>query len=307
MKKKMTLLLDIRRNPFSYAMLVPAAAFTVLFGYLTYPYIIIAFQKYNYSKGVLGSPFVGLENFMFFLRSNNAANVIFNTVWLNLLSIFFSTILAVSLAVMLNEVRGRAFIKITQTTMLFPNYISWVVVSYLLTTFLSTKSGIINIWLSSIGMEKINFYSMPHYWRTILVIVRVWKGVGMSAVIYLAAIAGIDTSVYEAAVIDGATRFKRIWHITVPLLMPTVCIMTLLSLGKIMYGDFGMIYAIVGDNGLLFKTTDVIDTYIFRILRKTGDPSQSMAIGLLQSLMGFVMVFLSNYAVKRFFPDGALF
>ena len=171
----------------------------------------------------------------------------------------------------------------------------------------STEYGIVNQLLRSLGLEGVNWYTNSGVWPAILVVMRIWKGAGMNAIIFLASITGIDTSLYEAAAIDGANRFQRIFRITLPLIMPTVIIMTLLSLGKIMYGDFGMIYALVGDNGTLYATTDIIDTYVFRALRQVGDMSQSTAIGLFQSLIGFIMVYGSNWLARRFYPDGALY
>lgn len=191
--------------------------------------------------------------------------------------------------------------------MLFPHYISWVVVSYILLAIFSNKNGLANQLLNALGMKSVSWYTKADVWPTILVWMKIWKSAGMNAVIYLAAITGIDESIYESATIDGANRFQRIVSITVPLIMPTVCIMTLLAVGKIMNGDFGMIYALVGDQGILYETTDVIDTYVYRVLRQTGDPSQSMAIGLFQSLIGLVMVVGSNWIVKHTFHEGALF
>lgn len=298
---------DIARNPFSYLLLLPAMAYVLLFGYLTYPYMVIAFQDFNYQLGVFGSPFVGFKNFEFFLRSTNAVRVTFNTLYLNFLFIITGTAVSLLLALMFNEIRSKAFIRVSQTVMLFPYYLSWVVISYMLLAFFSNKNGMMNIILKSVGMKGIPWYTRADVWPEILVLMRIWKGAGMNAVIYLAAITGIDESIYEAATIDGATRFQRIVHVTIPLVMPTVCIMTLLSIGKIMYGDFNMIYAIIGDNGILYETTDIIDTYVFRVLRQTGDPSQAMAISLFQSVVGFIMVFGSNAIVRRTFNDGALF
>ncbi len=298
---------DISRNPFSYALILPAMVYVFIFGYLTYPYMIIAFQDFNYQLGVWGSPFVGFKNFEFFLNSTNASRVTFNTLFLNLLFLATGTVFALILALMFNEVRSRPFVRVTQTVMLFPHYLSWVVISYMLLAIFSNKNGLMNLMLKSVGLKGIPWYTRPDLWPGILVAMRIWKGAGMSAVIYLAAITGIDESIYESAVIDGATRWKRIIHVTIPLIMPTVSIMTLLSIGRIMYGDFGMIYALIGDNGILYPTTDIIDTYVFRVLRQTGNPSQAMAISLFQSVLGFIMVFGSNALVRRKFGDGALF
>ena len=215
--------------------------------------------------------------------------------------------MAVLLAILLNELRSKWFIKITQSIMLFPSYISWIMVSYILISLFSTQYGIVNTAIKAFGGEAVNWYTDPKVWPVILVIMKIWKGAGMSAIIFLASIAGIDSSLYEAAAIDGAGRFQMMRRITLPLLMPTIVIMTLLSLGKIMYGDFGMIYALVGDNGTLYKTTDIIDTYIFRSMRQVGDMSQSTAIGLFQSGIGFAMVYGSNWLARKFYPDGALY
>lgn len=303
----MTLPQDVQKNPFSYLLMLPAVAYAFLFGYMTYPYMIIAFKDFNYAQGVWGSAFVGLKNFTFFLKSVNATRVTYNTLFLNLMFILTGTALALVLALVLNELRSTRFKKITQSIMLFPDYLSWVVISYMLMAIFSNKNGLANNLITSMGGKAIAWYTRPEYWPAILIVMRLWKGSGMKSVIYLAAITGIDESIYESAMIDGASRFQRIRYITLPLIMPTVCILTLISIGKIMYGDFNMIYALVGDNGTLYRTTDIIDTYVYRVLRQTGNPSQAMAIGMFQSVLGFILVYGSNRLVKRLFPDGALF
>jgi putative aldouronate transport system permease protein len=298
---------DIIIHPYRYLLLLPAVLYTFIYGYCSYPYMIIAFKKFNFRAGVWGSPFNGLKNFEFFFKSNAAATVIGNTLYLNLLFLVFTTVFSVAMAIMLNEVAHRAFKRVSQSLMLFPHYLSWVVVGYMLYGIFSQEYGILNSIIRTLGGTPVGWYAKPEVWPAILVIMRIWKGSGMSAVIYLAAITGIDSEIYEAAEIDGATRWQQIMRITVPLLMPTVCILTLLSIGKIMYGDFGMIYAIIGDNGVLYPTTDIIDTYIFRALRQTGNPAQAMAISLFQSVIGFLMVFGTNKLASRLFPDGALY
>lgn len=311
-KKRVSLLTDISRNKFSYLIALPAMIYVFIFSYCAYPYIAIAFQRFNYRNNNLWdiltkADWVGFKNFEFFFASQNAFRVTFNTIYLNLLFIITGTFMSVLLAILLNELRNHLFVKTTQSIMLLPNYISWVVVSYILLSIFSSQYGILNKLLISIGQEPVMWYNEADVWPAILVIMRIWKGAGMSAIIFLATIAGIDSSMYEAAQIDGANRFEMIIKITLPLIMPTIIIMTLLSVGKIMYGDFGMIYALVGDNGLLYKTTDIIDTYAFRALRQVGDPSQAMAIGVFQSAVGFVMVYGSNWLARKFFPDGALY
>lgn len=304
---RIKLIRDIANNKWCYLILLPALLYTLVFGYLTLPYIIIAFKNFSYAKGMWGSDFVGLRNFEFFFRSTRAGLVTYNTVVLNVLSIGVGTALSLVSALLLNEVRKSLYLKAVQSVLIFPNFLSWVIVSYITFALFSSEHGFLNTVIRSLGDEGIGWYSSPQYWRTILTTVKSWKTFGINAVIYLATITSIDESLYEAARIDGASRWKQIRHITLPLLMPTVCIMTLMSIGKIFNGDFQMMYTIIGDNGLLLPVTDVIDTYVYRALRTMGDPSTSMAIGLYQSLVGFVMVLGSNLLVKRLFPEGALF
>lgn len=306
-RRKSSIIYDIRKNKFSYLIALPALIYVLIFSYCAYPYLIIAFQKYNYRTGIFNSEWIGLKNFEFFFKSNYAFTVTWNTIYLNLLFIVTGTLVSVLLALFLNEIKSKWFIKSAQSIMLFPNYISWVVVSYILYSFFSTEYGLVNNVFNVFGLNSVNWYIKPEVWPTILVLMRIWKGAGISAVIFLAAIAGIDESLYEAAAIDGAGRWQQVKSITIPLIMPTVMIMTLLSIGKVMYGDFGMIYAMIGDNGVLYPTTDIIDTYVFRALRQIGDPSEAMAIGLFQSGVGFIMVFGSNWLTKKFFAEGALY
>ncbi|MEK4476316.1 ABC transporter permease subunit [Paenibacillus sp. FSL R7-0048] len=306
-RRRMGVLSDIRANSTSYLLVLPAMIYTFIFGYMTYPYMLIAFQRFNYTEGIFHSKWVGFQNFEFFFRSNKAFTVTFNTIFLNILFIFFGTLTALAISLLLNELRKKLFVKISQSVMLFPNFISWIVISYVIYAFFSMDMGIVNQLLNKLGIASINWYTKPGVWPVILTLMHVWKGAGMSAVIYLATITGIDDTLYEAAEIDGANRWQMCRRITIPLMMPTVVILTLLSIGKIMYGDFGMIYALVGDNGTLYQTTDIIDTYVFRSLRQIGDPSEAMAVGLFQSVVGFILVFGTNTITRKFFKDGALY
>ena len=300
-------ILGFKNNIWLYILVLPAFIYTLIFGYFTLPYLVIAFQRFSYRTGIFDSEWIGLKNFEFFFKSNRAWLVTSNTLKLNILFIVTTTLLSILFSLLLNEVRRQRFAKLLQSTFLFPNFISWIVVSYIVYAFLGTTEGFLNRTLISMDMEKVNWYTRAEIWPGILVIIRIWKDVGMTSVIYLATISGIDESLYEAACIDGANRFRQVQHITIPLLMPTVAILTLLAVGKIFYADFGMIYALVGDNGMLYKTTDVIDTYVFRTLRINGDPANAMAAGLYQSLAGFVLVFGSNWLVRKTFPDGAIY
>lgn len=306
-KRRYTIITDIVRNPFSYLLVLPAMAYTICFGYLTLPYIIMAFQDYHFLTGLFRSPLVGLKNFEFFFRSNRAWIVTFNTLYLNFLFILFGTIASIVLALMLNEIKRKKFLKTTQSMLIFPNFLSWVIVSYIVFAFLATEYGWLYSIIKALGGTPVSVYSSAVYWPLILVIIRVWKSAGINSVIYMAAITGIDESLYDAARIDGASKVQEIRYITLPLLMPAVCILTLLAVGKIFYGDFQMLYSLVGDNGVLLSATDVIDTFVFRALRQTGDPAGAMAVGVYQALVGFILVYGSNWLVKKFFPDGAIF
>lgn len=256
-----------------------------------------------YHKTGVFSPFVGLKNFEYFFKSSWAWTVTRNTLVINILFLIVGTVCSVVLAIVLNEVKAKKFLKVSQSMMLFPYFISWVIVSYMLQGILGTETGLLNNLMGT----RINYYSTPSYWYPILLILNIWKNTGYNTIVYLAAITGIDEGLYEAAYIDGATRFKRIIYITIPLLAPTICIMTLMSVGRIFYGDFGMLYAIIRDNSSLMPIAEVIDTYVYRTFKNTGDPSLSMAIGLYQSIVGFILVFTANWIVRKKFPDGALF
>lgn len=297
---------ELWRNKFLYVLALPAMIYTFVFSYMSLPYLAIAFEKFNYKTGLF-SPFVGFKNFEYFFQSSWAWTITRNTLVINVLFLIVGTVCAVALAIVLNEVRAKKFLKITQSSMLFPYFISWVIVSYMLQGILGTDNGLINNIIVSMGGQKISFYSTPNYWYPILLILNIWKTTGYNAIVYLAAITGIDEGLYEAAYIDGATRWKRIRYITLPLLTPTICILTLMSIGRIFYGDFGMMYAIIRDNSSLMPIAEVIDTYVYRTFKNTGDPSLSMAVGLYQSIVGFILVFTSNWIVRRKFPEGALF
>ena len=297
---------ELWRNKFLYFLALPAMVYTFIFSYLSLPYIAIAFEKFNYKTGIF-SQFVGLKNFEYFFKSSWAWTITRNTLIINILFLVIGTVCAVALAIILNEVSAKGFLKASQSAMLFPYFISWVIVSYMLQGILGTENGLINNIIVSMGGERVNFYSQPSYWYPILLILNIWKTTGYNAIVYLAASTGIDEGLYEAAYIDGATRWKRIRYITLPLLTPTICILTLMSVGRIFYGDFGMMYAIIRDNSSLMPIAEVIDTYVYRTFKNTGDPSLSMAVSLYQSIVGFILVFTSNWIVRRKFPEGALF
>ena len=288
-------------------MLLPAVVYTLIFSYFPMSGIILAFKKYTYAGGLFGSKWNGLNNFTFFFKSGKAALVTRNTVLYNILFIAFNTVLQISVAVLLTELKGKYFKKITQSLMFLPYFISWVVVSVIAFNILSYDVGVINTIVKLTGGTKINFYSQGRMWPIILTLFGAWKGVGYGSILYLAAIMGVDTEIYEAAVIDGCNVFQRIFKVTIPLIMPTIVILLLLSIGGIFRGNFDMFYNMVGTNGLLYNYTDVIDTFTFRALMTNSDFGMSAASGLYQSVLCFITILFSNFLVKRYNEDYALF
>lgn len=301
---------EMRENGELYGMAVPAVVLLFLFSYLPMGGIIIAFKDFQFQKGILGSPWMNplLSNFKILFHNNPQALIAMrNTVLLNALFIGVGTVFALALALLFNEIRNKRFKKITQSITFLPTFISWVVVGVFITGLLSYDTGAINHFLSVLGLQKIDFYSNPKLWPFILLIVNIWKGAGYSAVVYLATIAGIDETYYEAAQIDGATRWQQTWYISLPLLRPTVIILTLLAVGRIMNADFGMFYNATGDIPTLYSTTDVIDTFIYRSLRQTGDIGIASATGFFQSVVSFIIVIVCNRLAGIFEKDAKLF
>ncbi|NLX77850.1 MAG: sugar ABC transporter permease [Clostridiaceae bacterium] len=288
-------------------MLTPAVLYTLIFSYLPMAGIVLAFKNYNYADGIFRSPWSGFENFRFFFSSGQAFKVTRNTILYNLAFMLVNTVLQLAVAIFLSEIRGRRFKKITQSVMFLPYFISWVIVSVIAFNFLSHDYGIINSFLQSIGQNKIDFYGTPKYWVGILIFFNAWKAVGYGSVIYLSAIMGIDTEMYESAEIDGANIFQRILYITIPSLTPTIIILLLLAVGQIFRGNFDMFYQLVGTNGILFDTTDVIDTFTFRALIRSNDVGMAAASGLYQSVFCFITIVTTNYLVKRVDKDYSLF
>jgi putative aldouronate transport system permease protein len=288
-------------------MLIPGVLYTLLFAYIPMGGIILAFKKYTYAGGIFGSQWIGLKNFEFFFKSGRAFLVTRNTVLYNLLFIAFNMVLQMSVAILLTEIKGSKFRKISQSLMFLPYFISWVVVSVIAFNILSYDFGFINALLVKLGFSKVNFYNNGSYWPAILTLFGAWKGVGYGSVMYLAAIMGIDTEVYEAAAIDGAGVFRRIFTVTIPLMMPTVMILLLLSIGGIFKGNFDMFYNLIGNNGTLHSWTDVIDTFTFRALITNNDFGMSSAVGLFQSVLCFATVLLANKLTRLYNEDYSLF
>jgi putative aldouronate transport system permease protein len=292
-----------------YLMALPAVILFILFNYLPLAGIIIAFKDYNFREGIFGSRWAApfYKNFIFFFKSGDFIRVTSNTLMLNFSFIFFNTISAVLASVMLNEVTNLKIRKVLQGSLLLPYFVSWVVVAVFVFSALNYDYGIINTVLRGFGREPVNFYIESSRWPGIMTIIYIWKSIGYSGILYSATLAGISPEYYEAATIDGAGRLQQIWHISLPHLVPTITILTLLSIGKIMNADFGMFYSIIGENPMLYPSADVIDTYVYRTLRKLGDVGMSSAAGFYQSTVAFFLVLVSNWLARRYQPEGSLF
>ncbi|GIP50075.1 MULTISPECIES: ABC transporter permease [Paenibacillus] len=297
----------IARNPFLYVMAVPGLLFFLVFSYLPIYGITIAFKDYDFSKGITGSEWVGFKNFDYFFTSDDFWTVLRNTLVLNALFIFFTTVAAVLIALMFNEIRNKYFKRISQSLIFLPYFMSWIVVGMIVQSMFGGEEPMLNTWLQNLGMEPVNWMFESKLWPAILTVIRVWQGAGYLSIIFLAAITGIPEDLYEAARIDGASKLQIMLRITLPLLVPTIMIMTLLAVGKIFNGDFAMIYAIIGDNSLLYPTTDVIDTFVFRSMRQLHDFGMSSAVGLFQSVMGLIFVLVANGVTRKVSKESALF
>ncbi len=269
--------------------------------------IVIAFKDYRFSKGIFGSEWVGLKNFELFVTSNDFWKITKNTLLLNFTFIICGTVAAIALAILLFRLVSRTKTKIFQTVLITPNFISWVIVSYMVYALLNPEFGLINQLLGIFGKEAVDWYSKPEAWPFILTVTSIWKNVGMDSVVYYAALMAIDNTLYEAAEIDGASRWKQTVHITIPELVPLITILTILKIGGIFRADFGLFYQVTRNVGALYPTTDVVDTYIFRMMRVVGNMGLSSAAGLLQSLVGFVLVVLTNYMTGKIDPERTLF
>ncbi len=290
-----------------YLMALPGIIYLFINNYMPLPGLILAFKNYNARNGIWGSDWVGFKNFKFLFATNDAFVITRNTLCYNLIFIIVNTIAAIAVAIILSELRHKIK-KFYQSVILLPYMISMVIVSYLVFAFLSTENGFLNnSILKPLGIEPVAWYMETKYWPFILVFANCWKVIGYNCIIYLAAIIGFDRGYYEAAAIDGANKWKQITKITIPMLKPTIIMMTLLAIGRIFYSDFGLFYQVPQNSGALFSVTNTIDTYVYRGLLELGDITLSAAAGLYQSVIGFILVLISNLMVRRIDPDSALF
>lgn len=296
-----------------YAMFIPGFILTFLFAYLPMFGIVIAFKKINLRDGIFGSPWVGLSNFRALFRNDSVWEAIRNTLSYNIVFILTGLLFAVALAITLNLIRNKIASKIYQTVYIMPHFLSMVIIAYLVFAFLNMESGFINNSIIPMIMgenaQKVNWYAKTEAWPIILFIVKTWQSVGYSSIVYLAAIAGIDTELYEAAEIDGAGTWKQIIYITIPSLKTMMIIMTILNIGKIFSADFGLFYTVTMNSGALYPTTLVTNTYVYNLMTGAGAASMGMsaAASMLQSVVGFIMVVTTNMIVRKIDEESSLF
>jgi putative aldouronate transport system permease protein len=285
---------------------IPAVLILFVVCYIPMFGIVIAFKNYRFDQGIFGSAWVGFQNFEFFFKSSDAFRIVRNTLGYNLTFIMLGTLVSVTLAILLNEI-SRFWVKLYQTILFLPYFLSWVVGGYIVLSFLDSQYGLLNHLLVYWGKQPIDWYSSAQYWPYIIVLMNLWKGVGFSALIYYTGILGIDSEYYEAARIDGANRYQMAMHITVPLLRRLIIILFILAVGNIFRADFGLFYFVPNNSGILYSSTDVMDTYAFRALRALGDIPMSSAVSVFQSVVGLITVLSANFVIKKMDKDAGLF
>lgn len=286
---------------------LPGVVWFIIFSYIPMGGAVVAFKDYKARLGIFGSEWSGLENFKFLFTSDTAARILFNTFFYNFISIFIVAAVSILIALLMDLIDKKIYLKTYQTMLFLPRFISWVVVGYMAMILFHYEYGLFNQVLGWFGVEPVSWYLESKFWRPILLSFNVWKTMGYTSLIYYGTIIGIDSEIYEAAEIDGAGPLKKIWYITLPLLKSTVIVMSLMSVGSIMRADFGLFYYVPNNSGSLYEVTDVLDTYIFRALRGSGDVAGSAAASFFQSVVGLVMVLVCNGIVRKIDNDSALF
>ena len=288
-------------------MLAPGVLYVLIFHYLPMSGLILSFKQFNYVDGIFGSPWNGLDNFRFLIISGKLGSLTGATLLYNFAFIVVNTFLEVAIAILLNEITCKWFKKSFQSFIFLPYFISWVVAAAIVQALFSYEYGAVNKLLDMMTGSRININTTASVWPTLLVFLSAWKSVGYGSVIYLSAITGIDPGLYEAAELDGANKWQQIFHITVPSLLSTIIIMVLLAVGRIFRGDFGMFYQLIGNNGVLLRKTDILDTYIYRSMLGNSNLGMTAAAGFYQSVLCFITIMTVNAVVKWIEPDYSLF
>jgi ABC-type polysaccharide transport system, permease component len=285
-------------------MMVPGLIYLFVNNYLPMFGITIAFKNLDFQKGILASDWCGLQNFEYLFKTKDAFIMIRNTLCYNVVFIFGGLIFSLAIAVMMTEISKMKIAKFIQPAICFPNMVSIIIVAYLVYAFLGSDGFVNNTILHG---EGISWYKESKYWPAILIIVNFWKSAGYGAIIYIASISGIDKSLYEAARLDGATKMQQVFKITLPIIRPMIILMLLMSVGKIFNSDFGLFLQVPMNSGMLYETTQTIDTYVYRALMERNDVSMSSAASVFQAVLGFILVMISNLIVRRIDSDSALF
>ncbi|RKP53864.1 sugar ABC transporter permease [Cohnella endophytica] len=301
------LVAELVHNRVMFLMIAPTLIFFSVFAYLPMVGIYYAFTNFSFEGGLFGSEFIGWQNFRFLVESGSLWSLTKNTVLYNLAFILLGNLLQLVCAIFLAEIPGKLFKKTTQSVMFLPYFISFVLVGAFVFNLFNSENGVINTLLQQLGLPGYDFYMHTSPWKYIIVFFSIWKGLGYGTIIYLAAIMSIGDEYYEAAKIDGANIFQRIRSITIPMLVPTFVLLILLSLGGILKGQFDLFYQIIGNNGMLFESTDIIDTYVYRSLAVNFDIGMGTAAGLYQSFFGLALVLTVNYIIRKTREDYALF
>ena len=284
---------------------LPAVVFLFIFNYMPLYGLLISFKDYKFNLGILGSKWVGFKNFGFLFKSHDALKATANTVLYNIAFILIGTSLCILIALMLFEM-SRKVVKRCQTMMLLPHFLSWVVISYALRAFLDMDYGLFNKLREVFGLAPVMWYNEPKYWPVIIICAHVWKGMGYTSLIYYAALMGADEEIFEAARIDGAGKLAQIWNISIPTLKPMIGMMLILNIGKLFTSDFGLFYNLPLNSTMLYSTTDVLSTFTYRALINMGDIGMSSAASFYQSVVGFILVLVSNYIIKKVDQDSAM-
>lgn len=298
---------ELMTNRIMFLMLVPALLFFLINSYFPMVGIYYAFTRFDFNTSLFQSQFVGLENFQFLWKSGILTRLTINTFSYNLAFIVLVNVFAVTLAILLSEIKLKWFKKAAQSVMFLPYFVSFVILSVIVYNVFNYETGFMNTMLKSFGSEPVDVYSKPVVWIFLIILFYLWKNIGYSMVIYLAAITGISDEYYEAAKIDGANIFQRVWYITVPMLKTTFVMLLLFALGSIMKGQFDLFYQLIGNNGLLYNTTDILDTYVYRSLKVTFEIGMATAAGVYQSVFGFVLIMTVNAIIRKINDEYALF
>lgn len=310
-ERKITLLQNSKRKIFKnkilWLMLVPTITYLIIFSYIPMAGIWLAFTKFDFRLGFFKSPFVGFKNFEYLFNSGIFTRLLRNTILYNLAFIFIGNIAQIICSLFLSDLKNKHFVKISQSVIFLPYFISYVLIGLFSYALFNVDNGVINTILRDLGINEYNFYLKPNVWPAIIIAIQVWKGLGYGSVVYLSVISGIDQEIYESARIDGASKWQQITRITLPMIKPTFVLLVMFNLGSILKGQFQLFYQLIGNNGLLYNMTDIIDTYVYRSLTVNFDIGMGSAVGVFQSVFGCILILTVNALVKHFNKDLALF